>query len=714
MRAARWLKATLAVCVVSLLSGCGRIGVEVLDDPAGAGAASARRDAAVVPDGLPERLEDAGPRPDAGGNSAADEIDADVDAASSSDGGPDYTQPDDGGDPVSTADAAPVCVPLSSAALAALSRAECLAFTPCPGEAPPADTDTDRFPDACDPCRNDADNDSDADGFCRATDNCPAVSNGDQADNDVDGQGDACDTDDDNDGVLDTTDNCRLVRNASQTDADRDGRGDACDNDLDGDGVLDANDNCPAVANASQANSDGAADGGDACDTDDDNDGVLDGSDNCPLVANASQTNTDGTADGGDACDADDDNDGVPDSSDMCPSNPTKSAPGVCGCAYSENCQGLISSLAHRYRFDGTGNTITDAIAAANGNATVALSGSGSLALSGSAQYATLPSQLVSVYSATTIEFWLSWQGGAQNQRAISFGTATPGALNVTCNGGSYCTGTNTNYAQGSWYHVCNARTCTWEDAASGCRSAGGYLMAIDSPAEQQYIANHPDWSTVSLWLGGNDRATQGQWYWSSVGSDQGGPRFWSGGATGSAPGGAYTNWDSSEPSGTSGKDCAFIYKSTMKWWAWDCTGWGGHAVCEWHGHQSGSIDRGVWFTPSDSSSRPRLSYKASATTSTAIGSGALPVGTQTHIALVLNPGANSLSLYVNGALAASIANADALAGLRDGDNWLGRSQLSSDPALSASFSELRIYNRALSAAELQTSALAGPDPSFL
>jgi hypothetical protein len=178
--------------------------------------------------------------------------------------------------------------------------------------------------------------------------------------------------------------------------------------------------------------------------------------------------------------------------------------------------------------------------------------------------------------------------------------------------------------------------------------------------------------------------------------------------------GGAYTNWGTDEPSSISTKDCAFMSAASSKrWFAWECTGWGGHGVCEWRGHQSGSIDRGVWFTPSDGNNRPRLSYKASGTTSVVPGATAFPVGTEVHVALVLDPGGNSVALYLDGVQVSSIATTAALSELRDGDNWLGRSHVSGDPALDATFSELRIYDRALTANELRTSALAGPDPSF-
>ncbi len=58
--------------------------------------------------------------------------------------------------------------------------------------------------------------DTDSDGMCDACDNCPLLTNADQADQDGDGVGDACD-------------NCPTIYNPTQGDYDHDGIGNSCD-----------------------------------------------------------------------------------------------------------------------------------------------------------------------------------------------------------------------------------------------------------------------------------------------------------------------------------------------------------------------------------------------------------------------------------------------------------------------------------------------------
>jgi hypothetical protein len=94
--------------------------------------------------------------------------------------------------------------------------------------------------------------DTDGDGFTDDVDNCPTVSNPDQADHEGDGDGDACDEDDDNDGMPDTWEIAHGLDplDAADAEADNDGDGltnlqefqhgtDPDDPDTDGDGVSD-------------------------------------------------------------------------------------------------------------------------------------------------------------------------------------------------------------------------------------------------------------------------------------------------------------------------------------------------------------------------------------------------------------------------------------------------------------------------------------------
>jgi formylglycine-generating enzyme required for sulfatase activity len=57
------------------------------------------------------------------------------------------------------------------------------------------DQDGDELGDLCDACPNDPQNDPDQDGICSDLDNCPDDPNHDQTDCDLDGQGDGCDND---------------------------------------------------------------------------------------------------------------------------------------------------------------------------------------------------------------------------------------------------------------------------------------------------------------------------------------------------------------------------------------------------------------------------------------------------------------------------------------------------------------------------------------
>ncbi|MGC1376374.1 MAG: LamG-like jellyroll fold domain-containing protein, partial [Anaerolineales bacterium] len=83
--------------------------------------------------------------------------------------------------------------------------------------------------------------------------------------------------------------------------------------------------------------------------------------------------------------------------------------------------------------------------------------------------------------------------------------------------------------------------------------------------------------------------------------------------------------------------------------------------------------------------------------------SSVLTTGAWIHIAITRN--GNTGTLYVNGASVAtntSMTLSPASLGATV-NNWIGRSQFSGDPYLNGAIDEFRIYNRALSAAEIST-----------
>lgn len=105
------------------------------------------------------------------------------------------------------------------------------------------------------------------------------------------------------------------------------------------------------------------------------------------------------------------------------------------GQAYcSSSCaQVLQTSIAHRYRFDGTGTAVTDSAGGVAGQIVGgSLSGSGTVVLSGgtSGPYVDLPNGTISSLTNATIEVWLTWGGGGPWQRAFDFGYNTNGEGN--------------------------------------------------------------------------------------------------------------------------------------------------------------------------------------------------------------------------------------------------------------------------------------------
>lgn len=98
-------------------------------------------------------------------------------------------------------------------------------------------------------------------------------------------------------------------------------------------------------------------------------------------------------------------------------------------------------------------------------------------------------------------------------------------------------------------------------------------------------------------------------------------------------------------------------------------------------------------------------------------------LGEEFHFAVTFNSGAgaggtNQVSIYRNGELATTGTTSINLGDLNDVNNWLGRSNWTGDANSQADFNEFRIYDNALSAAEVASSYAAGttpvPEPSVL
>jgi parallel beta-helix repeat protein len=198
------------------------------------------------------------------------------------------------------------------------------------------------------------------------------IAAGTSTDCDSNGRPDECDSDCNRNGVADacevsagTAADCNTngipdaceVADGTADDCDANGVPDACEGDTDGDGVIDPCDGCPTDSYKSAAGACGCG----TPDQDADTDGVPDCVDACPGTLAGEEVDPSGCPYTGACCFAlgecfdgstrsncslalgdyrgpestcadDSDGDGAPDCFEPCPSDPTKTAPGVCGC----------------------------------------------------------------------------------------------------------------------------------------------------------------------------------------------------------------------------------------------------------------------------------------------------------------------------------------------------------------------------------------------
>ncbi|MEO5916935.1 MAG: LamG-like jellyroll fold domain-containing protein [Luteolibacter sp.] len=110
----------------------------------------------------------------------------------------------------------------------------------------------------------------------------------------------------------------------------------------------------------------------------------------------------------------------------------------------------------------------------------------------------------------------------------------------------------------------------------------------------------------------------------------------------------------------------------------------------------------------------------ASAVTNDADYSSVTSAGTRYHYLMTVQDGGGASGIsgclvkwYRNGALAGTIDLPYRLPDLSDVNNWIGRSMYGGDMNSNMSLDELRIYDRAITAAEVASSFSAGPDATF-
>jgi hypothetical protein len=99
--------------------------------------------------------------------------------------------------------------------------------------------------------------------------------------------------------------------------------------------------------------------------------------------------------------------------------------------------------------------------------------------------------------------------------------------------------------------HFIEATLLSWDDARARCRERGPAwdLTVIRSASESDFLASQ---LSFEAWIGASDSAGETNWAWVIDTTP-----FWVGTGTGSAVGGAFTNWNVTEPNGGITTNCA-------------------------------------------------------------------------------------------------------------------------------------------------------------
>ncbi len=97
-----------------------------------------------------------------------------------------------------------------------------------------------------------------------------------------------------------------------------------------------------------------------------------------------------------------------------------------------------------------------------------------------------------------------------------------------------------------------------WDVAKDKCAAVGMHLARIDDAAENSFIYDN---IFHSSWIGATDEGGEGDWHWIDDDAE-----FWTGGRSGSAASGVFTNWDWWEPDDDQYQNCALINYYGGEW----------------------------------------------------------------------------------------------------------------------------------------------------